>query len=377
MDYSSNFFTQGKIEKAIEVSFSEIKELLSRYVHIKGLVWNESELTYVDGYFIVEDIKPNIYEFTREEIESGYHLNEPDTPTSDRLISIKGSDYSNKSDLIDKSLKPKGSVDIEDYLYSHKQLCQLMKKLGCPEPKSITELSKKDYYYDVKLLNQKSNFTLEDAAKVAANIYINGFGGFEPHSPLKNHYMELLSDCIKGTNQHGFKLHTVELWCSYYDEFGERYSKTYKNGTYLKQQAVLDYQLTIISKQEFVRWCEYEGIDTGLTYEPKSFDESIESLKMELNNSEIEVSRLRDLYIKESMNTPSKEVNYPSELQLAIDAFEALCLEQEKPPTIENIKEWLQKESKERGIIHKDGSTRLKGLSDIKLKAISSIIKSQ
>lgn len=377
MDYSSNFFTQGKIEKAIEVSFSEIKELLSRYVHIKGLVWNESELTYVDGYFIVEDIKPNIYEFTREEIESGYHLNEPDTPTSDRLISIKGSDYSNKSDLIDKSLKPKGSVDIEDYLYSHKQLCQLMKKLGCPEPKSITELSKKDYYYDVKLLNQKSNFTLEDAAKVAANIYINGFGGFEPHSPLKNHYMELLSDCIKGTNQHGFKLHTVELWCSHYEEFGERYSKTYKNGTYLKQQAVLDYQLTIISKQEFVRWCEYEGIDTGLTYEPKSFDESIESLKMELNNSEIEVSRLRDLYIKESMNTPSKEVNYPSELQLAIDAFEALCLEQEKPPTIENIKEWLQKESKERGIIHKDGSTRLKGLSDIKLKAISSIIKSQ
>ena len=292
------------------------------------------------------------------------------------MISIKGSEYSNKSDLIDKSLKPKGSVDIEDYLYSHKQLCQLMNKLGCPEPKSITELSKKDYYYDVKLLNQKSNFTLEDAAKVAANIYTNGFGGFNPNSPLKNHYMELLSDCIKGTNQHGFKLHTVELWCSYYDEFGERYSKTYKNGTYLKQQAILDYQLTIISKQEFVRWCEYEGIDTGLTYEPKSFDESIESLKMELNNSEIEVSRLRDLYIKESMNTPSKEVNYPSELQLAIDAFEALCLGQEKPPTIENIKEWLQKESKERGIIHRDGSKKLKGLSDIKLKAISSIIKS-
>ena len=175
---------------AIELSFADIQDMLSNYVYFKGLVWNENEITYVDGYFIIEDSEPNIYEFTREEIESDYHLCDPDTPSTERLISIKGSEYSNKPELIDKPLKLKSSVDIDVYLYSHKQLCELMNKLECPEPKSITELSKKDYTYDVKLINQKSNFTLEEAAKIAANIDLNGF---PPPSLLQNHYLELLS----------------------------------------------------------------------------------------------------------------------------------------------------------------------------------------
>ncbi len=280
MDHSSNFISFEQIEKAVELSFNEIHEMLKSYIYFKGLVWHENELTYAEGYFVIEETEPNIYEFTREEIESDYHIAEPDTPITERLISIKGSEYSNKAELIDKKLKLKNTVDIEGCLYSYKELCQLMKKLGCPEPKTIIELSKRDYAYDVKLLNRKSNFTLEDAAKIAANINVYGF---PPPSLVKNHYIELLSDCIKGTNQDGFKLHTVELWCSYNDEFGEGYSKSYNNGSYLKQTAELDYQLTIISKREFVRWCEYENIDTGLTIEHRDFEESIEALKAENN----------------------------------------------------------------------------------------------
>jgi hypothetical protein len=193
---------------------------------------------------------------------------------------------------------------------------------------------------------------------------------------LFDHYRELLSDCIKGTNQHGFKLHTVELWCSYNDEFGESYSKSYENGIYFKQQATLDSELTTISKREFVRWCKYENVDTGLYYFPKHVDESIEALEMKLDESEKEVSRLLKIMIDKPDQELSKVDSYPPELQLAIDAFEQLCSNQKKLPTNENIKEWLQKESKERGINHKDGSKELKGLSDIKLKTIPSIIKS-
>jgi hypothetical protein len=162
-----------------------------------------------------------------------------------------------------------------------------MNKLGCPEPKPLMELSKKEYAYDIKLVNQKSNFSLSDASKIAANVYKTSIRGnvqqqYMPKTmALMDHYLELLSDCIKGTNQHDFKLHTVELWCSYNDEFGESYSKSYDNGIYLKQKATLDSKLTIISKREFVRWCKYENVDTGLTLENKDFEESIEALKAE------------------------------------------------------------------------------------------------
>ncbi|WP_157752189.1 hypothetical protein [Shewanella benthica] len=76
-------------------------------------------------------------------------------------------------------------------------------------------------------------------------------------------------------------MHTLELWCSNNDEFGDRYSKRYDNGTYLKQSAVIDYELTVISKRELLRWCEYEGINTGLHYEARAFEDSIEALSLE------------------------------------------------------------------------------------------------
>jgi hypothetical protein len=295
MDYSENFITQEQIERVIELPFSEIDNMLIKYVYFKGLVYGrERVITYVDGYFIFKVSEIIIDDFTREELERDPYLAEMDRLVSDAdraplkmLEEIKGTKFSNNDDLIGVGLSPKISSELDVVLYSYKQLCQLMKKLGCPDPKPLTELAKKEYAYDVELVNQKSNFTLSEAVRIAANSYDtskrrNAQVMYTPITgALMDHYLELLSDCIKGTNQHGFKLHTVELWCSYNDEGGESYSNSYDNGTYLKQKATLDSKLTIISKREFVRWCEYENVDTGLTLENKDFEESIEALKAE------------------------------------------------------------------------------------------------
>jgi hypothetical protein len=381
MDYSENFITRVQIEKIIELPFSDIYSMLIRYVYFKGLVyWDDKEIKYVDGYFIIEDSSVVTIGRHREDIDNNILFDGYSEAGYQNLENIKGVEFSNNDDLIDEVLSLRSPQKIDVVLYSYIQLCQLMKKLGCPEPKCLTELTKKEYAYDIKLVNQKSNFTLNDAVRIAANIYSIPTGIFTAKVPdsftLFNHYRELLSDCIKGTNQHGFRLHTVELWCSYNDESGESYSKSYENGIYFKQQVTLDSELTTISKREFVRWCKYENVDTGLYYLPKHVDESIEALEMKLDESEKEVSRLLKIMIDKPDQELSKVDSYPPELQLAIDAFEQLCSNQKKLPTNENIKEWLQKESKERGINHKDGSKELKGLSDIKLKTIPSIIKS-
>ena len=51
MDYSENFLTLEQLEKLIELPFSDICEMLNRYVYYKGLVWGDGhEITYVNGY---------------------------------------------------------------------------------------------------------------------------------------------------------------------------------------------------------------------------------------------------------------------------------------------------------------------------------------
>jgi hypothetical protein len=382
MDYSENFLTQDHIEKLIELPFINFHGMLDRYIYLKCLILGrEGEITYVDGYFVIGSTEYYYDDYGREHIDEDYLLTEPDSP--EIVVSVKVTEFSNKDDLLGEEVNLISSQGIDVILYSYKQLGELMNKLGCPEPKPLMELSKKEYAYDIELVNQKSNFSLSDASKITANVYKTSIRSnlqqqYMPKTTaLIDHYLELLSDCIKGTNQHGFKLHTVELWCSYNDEFGESYSKSYDNGIYLKQKATLDSKLTIISKREFVRWCEFEGVDTGLYYHPKDIEESVEALKLKLDKSVKEEARLLGLYINVPENQSSKEISYPPELQLSIDAFEELCFNQEKLPTNEDIKKWLQVKSKERGITHKDGSKELKGLSDIKLRTIPSIIKSQ
>jgi len=118
-------------------------------------------------------------------------------------------------------------------------------------------------------------------------------------------------------------------------------------------------------------------IDTGLYNHKKIVDKSVEALKIELSESEAEVSRLRELYLSEAEKTSPKEISYPPELQLAIDAYQELCLNQDKLPTNKIIEEWLKVESKNRGITHKDGVDDLKGLSNVKAERMASIIKSK
>jgi len=383
MDHSENFLTLEQIEKLIELPVSNIREMLIPFVYFKGLVYgHEHKVIYLDGYYIIEQTELDYAIYNREDLECLENL---DRDVRESIISIKGCEFSNNCDLIDVEVSLKSSLEIDVILYSYKQLCEIMKNIGAPDPKSINELSKKEYAYDIELVNQKSNFSLSDASKIAANVYKTSIRSnlqqqYMPNTiALIEHYLELLSDCIKGTNQHGFKLHTVELWCFEDDKYGESASYSYDNGTYLNQKATLDSKLTIISKREFVRWCEYENVDTGLYYHQKDTDESVEALllKNEKLKKQIDEQNMEIIDLKWIESPKGKsDYSFPPELQLSIDAFEQLCLGQKTLPTNEKIKEWLTKESKERGITHKDGSTELKGLSDVKLKTIPSIIKS-
>ncbi|WP_135456270.1 hypothetical protein [Vibrio echinoideorum] len=379
MDKDTNFFTASQIARSISIPFADIEEMLDPYIYFKGLIFKGDKISYVDGYFIVHKTEVVGPQFTLEEIESGYAICDPDMPVFNFVVEVKGTKYSNNEELIGNVYLLKTKTEVEDEaLFSYEQLCKIASEIGYPKPIEKLQLLAKDHAYDVKVINQKSNFTLSAAAKIAANI--------EPTTSIEmpsqrysyNHYLELLSDCIKGTNQHGFKLHTVELWTSCNDEFGERYSKNYKNGTLLKQRAVLDYELTIISKQEFLRWSEYQRLDIGLDYQPESISKSVELLEMRLSESEEEISRLRDLLINEDSMTPETTNNsYPPELQIAIDAYEELCLNEATPPTNKVIQHWLKAESKQRGITHKDGSDQVQGLSQVKLERIASMIKSR
>jgi hypothetical protein len=264
------FYTDAHLSKCIEIPIYTVTEGLNKFVKFKGLLTESVESTpfYVDGYLIIDEAR--VTQTGEDEYEN-------------TLVRAKCSKYCSRPGLENNSYIVSMPFLIEEAFISYSEFKIALNKLGIPLIEEAENIKTKDFNYDINLVNRKSNFTLEDAAKIAANIYYTSHTPFNSDfpNPLKNHYMELLSDCIKGTNQDDFKLHTIELWCSYNNEFGERYSKSYDNGTYLKQKAVIDYQLTIISKREFLRWCEYENIYTGLTYELRLFEESIEALKAE------------------------------------------------------------------------------------------------
>ena len=385
MDYSENFLTQDQVEKIVELPFISIYEMLDRYVYYKGLVYGlENEVTYVDGWFLIETTELDYSIYNQEDLEEFKRLN---PEANEFLISMKGCEYSNYGELINVDVALKSSHELDVILYSYDQLCSLMKKLDCPAPKPLNELTKKEYAYDLELVNQKSNFTLEEACRIAANLSLKEAvtnqqklitkTGKQPISPLVSHYQEVISECVKGQNQHGFHLVTQELWAHSFDyDYGEPCSRKYDNGTKLVVSANVNMELTIISKIEFLRWCKYIDIETGLSLNQKLIDDSVEALKIKLDESEKEVDRLRDLIFTDMGNTVSNEESYPPELQLAIDAYIQLCLNKDKLPTNKKLEEWLEKESKERGITHKDGSKELKGLSNKKLETIPSIIKS-
>ncbi|MGK0376791.1 MAG: hypothetical protein ACJA1Z_000595 [Patiriisocius sp.] len=370
-----DFLLKEELEIFIDISIDDIIDLLDEFVEIKGLLADfNNELTYVDGYFYIEELEDSCPTISYEDAD--LMTMEGDIKVTTFIKKVKGSKYSNNLSLVDNIYSLKTYLKLDEPVYSCDQLNDVAEKLKIPI-KDLSDPNNKIFLYDRGNVNQKSNFTLIEASRIAANAPLQDQQGiFYCHATVK-HYQELLSECVKGQNQHAFHLITKELWChSYTEDIGECSTRC-KNGVPLKVSAMVNLELTIISKAELLRWCKYMDIETGLYYQQKIIEESINALKIKLNESEIEISRLRDLYINEPDKEIQKNITYPPELQLALDAYEQLCLNQEKPPTNEYIKNWLQKESKGRGITHKDGGRELKGFSDIKLKTIPSIIKSQ
>jgi hypothetical protein len=364
---NKQFLKKSDLDSLIDIYIGDIIEELNSYALFQGFISNsDHSKVYVDGYFIIEEFEWGFSSIVGDEMTS---------PNETCFIkALTGTKYSNNDNLIGNTYNLNSIYELDEILYCYNEFKELLNSYKIPLIRDIDDLPKKQLSYDPELINQISNFTLAEASRIAANAPLKDQQGDFFSTSLAKHYREVLSECIKNQNQHSFHLITKQLWTE--RDFGQS-SIQHPNSTILNVSSKVDSDFTIISKSEFLRWCKYMDIDTGLYSDQKIIDESIEALKIELNESEKEVSRLRDLFLSEPENISLKEISYPPELQLAIDAFEQLCLNQEKPPTNENIKEWLQMKSKERGITHKDGSTELKGFSDIKLKTIPSIIKSQ
>jgi len=383
MDHSKNFITIDQLQKSINIPFSDISEYLDSFVYFKGLVkTTNDDVIYVDGYFNVGETEMSFLSTGYANID--YYVAEPDTEPSEIVIDMLGCEFSNNESLKGKSVRPKSLLELKEVFFSYSQLSDLMKKLGCPPPKDRDILVRKDFSYDVALVNQKSNFTLDDAAKIAANTYTTSptQNKYPVESYLYTHYLELLSDCVKGTDQHNFKLHTVELWTKGSDDYCDTFSSQYENGTYLKQQAVIDFELTIISKQEFVRWCNYANIDTGLTYEIEFPIESIEALQHENEKLKKEIYTLKadksgsnSDKVQNKVQKEKVSVDYPPELQLAIDIYEQYVMTSQASLTNSQINNWLDDLSRERKITHMDQGKPMNGLSEKKKSVIASIVK--
>ena len=379
----SSFYTLDQLDQLIEVPIQQVmacvnnmeiceaENYLIEYVEFKGLIKPASRGN--SEAFYVEDI----FQVNKEEMVSYGDLNDLTVEPICLLMELKGTKHTrNKNVENDCIYEPIIETEAKGRKYNYDEFVSVVNRLGIPLI-SYWPSEEVRFNYDSALINQKSNFTLREASRIAGNAPLKDQQGVFYDASLVEHYQDNLSECVKGPNQHNFHLITTELWChSYNDDIGEC-SKSYDNGTYLKISANVDIDLTILSKSEFLRWCKYMNIETGLFYNQKIIDESLEAFTIELNKSEIEISRLRGLYLNHSKNPPSKEISYPSELQIAIDAYKELCFNKTKVPTNKVIEEWLKNESKNRGITHKDGSDSVKGLSNVKAERIASIIKSK
>ncbi|ODS15600.1 hypothetical protein [Pseudoalteromonas tetraodonis] len=112
---------------------------------------------------------------------------------------------------------------------------------------------------------------------------------------------------------------------------------------------------------EFIEFCSKLGVPLKSNDKPiDTQSDPIENNEKQHSNNEVNISN-----------------RYPPELQLAIDAYEQLCIDKNNLPLNKEIEAWLKTESKIRGITHLDGSSTLKGLSNVKAERIASMIKSK
>lgn len=178
---------------------------------------------------------------------------------------------------------------------------------------------------------------------------------------------------------------------TYIDDRGEEqlvYSYVYKCGTFCSRPELsnneeltpdrffnINYATIYYYYQDFVDYCSQLRLpikdiadkdDFWDNTLDETFDEDIGNENLDGENGDMD---LKAPY--------QQEPQYPPELQLAIDAYEQLCMGNDTLPLNKEIEAWLKEESKIRGITHSDGSTIMAGLSNVKAERIASMIKSK
>lgn len=328
MDYSKNFLTEEQIDESniLVLPLSEIRNQLDLYIHFKGIFENiNGKQQYADGYFTVEEVFSSGYKFSEQEREQELHMIEGDWPNTLYARALRGTKYSNNSLFIDEVYKLKKDIELNEPLFFYENVIEICKGIGLPAPKPLEQVSKKRFKYDSQLINKKSIFTVLEASYVAANVD-------SPKShpeykdlisvPSSDEYkviLESLCDCIKNQHETGFHLITKELWVKSNDEFGEEFSRCYENGTCLKARVEIDLSLTLISKAELLRWCDFMGIETGLEINFKESVLSVEALEVKINQLNDELERKRREHHRE------KEL-----LQKTIDSLSEKLLQEEE-----------------------------------------------
>jgi hypothetical protein len=299
-NFKGDFFTKEQLQSIIHVPVYEVISDLDEYIYYDGVL---SEIPFDDDYvksYVVGFIKVK-KELAKNQL--GKYINNKDGSTKYNYSYICG-DYCSRPDLANTT-DLMASISFKDneqeivYNFSEfKKRCDTI-RLPIKNKSEITFI--KAFNYDVQLVNQKSNYTLIEASRIAANLSVSP-NGFETKSSTLAHYQEVLSDCVKDQHQNKFHLITKELWVHTHDEY-EPVSHKYDNGTRLKASANINLELTIISKAEFIRWCSFMKIETGLTNEEVLFEESIEALK--LVNEKLKKQIRSQAYQQDSTATPN------------------------------------------------------------------------
>lgn len=374
-NFREDFFTKEQLQSIIHVPVYEVISDLDEYIYYDGVL---SDIPFDDDYvkaYVIGFIKVK-KELAKNHL--GKYINNKDGSTRYNYSYICGDycsrpDLTNTTDLMTSTGFKDNEQEIVYNFYEFKKLCDTI-RLPIKNKSEIKFI--KAFNYDVQLVNQKSNYTLIEASRIAANLSVNP-NGFEATNSTLIHYQEVLSDCVKDQHQNNFHLITKELWVHTHDEY-EPVSHKYDNGTRLKISANINLEMTIISKLEFIRWCDFMDIETGLTNDEIIVEESTEALLLENEKLKKEIGKLHaERFNKMCDEKPVEETqtSFPPELQLAIDAYVYFYVNQSKDHLSKDIQKWLKAESEKRGITHQDSGKNHKGLSDTKLKRIASMIR--
>ena len=287
----TEFYTLDQLDSLIDISIDDISDLLDRYVEFKGLLYDENgKRTHAEGLFVINGATMPQKQPSGEYIDSEYSQLHDDFSDLEVLTPVTGTKYSNNDVLIGNHYKIKTQHDIKQSLYSYEQFKDVAAGMSLPFLDIEKKRDSKTFNYNVQQVNQKSLFTLKEAIYIASNTD-EKYALFSP-SRLLEHTLQILCDCVKGQNGSGFHLVTIELWIKYYCTLNQRYESALCDVSELTPRTIIDIERTLISKSEFLRWCKFMNIETGLTADVVVENESVEYLKFENARLKKQVAKL-------------------------------------------------------------------------------------